>query len=297
MPTIRAAELGPPPAWALLQRQLIGTMEEAADYFVEKYCRSDLSTYYVQDVDDIYEIMHNWGLFYALGGADRILDYALGFWNATTRYYEDTGEDGGALRHHFYMPQLHNEFWNLNIHTIPTGSTSARGRSPSTTSAWRIRPWRRTSAGRRGSPVCTWARTPTPPTTTLTTASSGRRITAARGRSDTPGADPVLHSLGKTTDDIEFVKAWLDHPSYGGFMHRSIVRDWERWSKGDGRPVGVDTHHLLYPAIRTWNRSGGSIPDADKKSSRYSTRRPSTAMFPKPWRHSDGDERLPVHGR
>ena len=92
MPTIRAAELGPPPAWALLQRQLISTMEEAADYFVEKYCRSDLSTYYVQDVDDIYEIMHNWGLFYALGGADRILDYALGFWNATTRYYEDTGD-------------------------------------------------------------------------------------------------------------------------------------------------------------------------------------------------------------
>ena len=115
MPTIQAAELGPPPAWALLQRQLMSTMEEAADCFVEKYCRSDLSTYYVQDVDDIYEIMHNWGLFYALGGADRILDYALGFWNATTRYYEDTFDDGGALRHHFYMPQLHNEFWNLNI--------------------------------------------------------------------------------------------------------------------------------------------------------------------------------------
>ena len=61
---------------------------------------------------------------------------------------------------------------------------------------------------------------------------------------------PLLHSLGKTTDDIEFVKAWLDHPSYGGFMHRSIIRDWERWSKGDGRPVGVDTHHLLYPTIK-----------------------------------------------
>ena len=50
--------------------------------------------------------MHNWGLFYALGGDDRILDYALGFWNSTTRYYEETESEASSVnRHPFYMPQ------------------------------------------------------------------------------------------------------------------------------------------------------------------------------------------------
>ena len=164
-------------------------MEEAADCFVEKYCRSDLSTYYVQDVDDIYEIMHNWGLFYALGGADRILDYALGFWNATTRYYEDTGDERGcsapSLLYAAAPQRVLEPEYSLQLRLVPH---RRRDRSPSTTSAWPIRPLRRTSAGRGGSPACTWAKTLAPRTTIPTTASSGRHITAARGRSDTPVA-------------------------------------------------------------------------------------------------------------
>ena len=251
MPTIRASELGAPPAWALLQRQLISVMEEAADCFVEKYCRSDLSTYYVQDVDDIYEIMHNWGLFYALGGADRILDYALGFWNATTRYYEDTGDNGDALRHHFYMPQLHNEFWNLNIpynsdwFHIGEGSQSFYdfGLADPTLEE-NIRRARRFAGLYMGEDPSAPNYDP-----------NHRIIRSPYHGSEGPlrhagNKIPLLHSLGETTDDIEFVKAWLDHPNYGGFMHRSIVRDWERWSKGDGRPIGVDSHHLLYPTIK-----------------------------------------------
>ena len=61
---------------------------------------------------------------------------------------------------------------------------------------------------------------------------------------------PLLHSLGERTGDIELVKAWLDHPNYGGLMHRSIVRDWDRWKKGNVQHVGVDTHHMLYPSIK-----------------------------------------------
>ncbi len=251
MPTIRAAELGPPPEWALLQRKLMSTMEEAADCFVEKYCRSDLSTYYVQDVDDIYEIMHNWGLFYALGGADRILDYALGFWNATTRYYEDTGDDGGTPHHQFYMPQLHNEFWNLNIpynsdwFHIGEGSQSFYefGLADPTLEE-NIRRATRFAGLYMGED-------PNAPNYDP----NHRIIRSPYHGSEGPlrhagSKVPLLHSLGETTDDIEFVKAWLDHPNYGGFLHRSIVRDWERWAKGDGSPVGVDSHHLLYPAIK-----------------------------------------------
>ena len=250
MPTIRATDIGPPPAWALLQRQLIATMEEAADCFVDRYCRSDLSTYYVQDVDDIYEIMHNWGLFYALGADQRILDYALGFWNATTRYYEDS-LDVHSPRHQFYMAQLHNEFWNLNVpynsdfFHIGEGSQSFYDfglADPSIEENIR-RATRFAGLYMGENPE---APNYDPEHRIIRSPYHGSEGPLHRAGSKVP----LLHSLGETTGDIELVKAWLDHPNYGGLMHRSIVRDWDRWKKGNVQHVGVDTHHMLYPTIK-----------------------------------------------
>ena len=260
MPTIRGSDLGPPPAWALLQRRLITTMEEAADFFVEKYCRSDLSTYYVQDVDDIYEITHNWGLFYALGADARILDYALGFWNATTRYYEETSDGGKASSHPFYMAQLKNEYWNLNIPYNSDWFHMGEG-SQSFYDFGLANPTLEDNISRATRFAGLYmGDDPDAPNYDA----NHRIIRSPYHGSDGPllhagSKVPLLHSTGKTTEDIEFVKAWLDHPNYGGFMHRSIVRDWDRWSKGNVKDVGVDTHHQLYPNIKDlepewWNR-------------------------------------------
>jgi hypothetical protein len=250
LPTIRATDIGPPPSWALLQRRLITTMEEAADCFVDKYCRADLSTYYVQDVDDVYEIMHNWGLFYALGADTRILDYALGFWNATTRYYEDT-IDVDPRRHPFYMPQLHNEFWNLNVpynsdwFHIGEGSQSFYDFGLADPS---IEENVRRATRFAGLYMGEDPEAPNydPNHRIIRSPYHGSEGPLRRAASKVP----LLHSLGKTTEDIEYAKAWLDHPNYGGFMHRSIVRDWDRWAKGNVRDVGIDSHHLLHPAIK-----------------------------------------------
>ena len=65
---IIAANLAPPPSWALLQRQLMALMEEAALYSADRYNRPDGTPLNVQDADDAYEAHSYRGLFYALGG-------------------------------------------------------------------------------------------------------------------------------------------------------------------------------------------------------------------------------------
>ncbi|MBM3934927.1 MAG: hypothetical protein FJ319_11620 [SAR202 cluster bacterium] len=113
MSTIRATEIKPPPAWALLQRQLIAVQEEAARQFVAKYCHPNGRIFYIQDVDDVYEIFYNWGLFYAIGGDESIWKAALKAWNATTRYFDDsTPRDHREPAHPAFRPQLHNEYYN-----------------------------------------------------------------------------------------------------------------------------------------------------------------------------------------
>jgi hypothetical protein len=252
LPTITATELAPPPAWALLQRQLIEVMERAADLYVEKYCASDMMTYYVQDVDDIYEITHNWGLLYALGGDERVLRYALEFWNSTTRYYEDgfSATDRG-LRHPFYMAQLHNEYWNLAIpynsdwFHMGEGSQSFYDFGIADPS---IEDNKRRAERFAGLYI---GDDPSAPNYD----SEYKIIRSPYHGSEGPllnvtGRPPLLHSTGKTTGDLELVKAWLDHENYGGYFHRSVVRDWERWSQAGIESVGIDRDHLLYPHIK-----------------------------------------------
>ena len=56
---VRATQVVSPPAWALLQRQLIDLMTESAALLCDKYTECGGALYYADDVDDLYEPFHN----------------------------------------------------------------------------------------------------------------------------------------------------------------------------------------------------------------------------------------------
>ena len=115
MVTLTATEVAAPPAWALLQRKLIMLMEESADVMMAKYADPGGIIYFADDMDDLYERVYNWSLFYALGADRRVHDLALRSWNAMTRAC-DSGR-----RNPFFpwqLPQTHNEYYGL---TVPPG--------------------------------------------------------------------------------------------------------------------------------------------------------------------------------
>lgn len=117
--TIRATRIAAPPSWALLQRQLFSLMEESADLMMAKYADPDGVIYFADDIDDLYERIYNWGLFYALGADRRVLNAAVRAWNAITRACDE------RRPHPFfpwYFPQTHSEYYHL---TVPSGQSSS----------------------------------------------------------------------------------------------------------------------------------------------------------------------------
>ena len=69
MVSVKATELSPPPAWALKERNLISLMEDGQ----RRCCLRNMPNraarlYFADDLDDLYERIYNWGLFYAMGG-------------------------------------------------------------------------------------------------------------------------------------------------------------------------------------------------------------------------------------
>ena len=98
-----------PPPWAVLQRQLIDAVNSAAPLMLEKYTEPGGVPYFADDVDDLYELFYNWGLFYAQGGRGEMLDWALQEYNAVTRFCDD----GIVSRvHPRFSQQIHNEYHN-----------------------------------------------------------------------------------------------------------------------------------------------------------------------------------------
>lgn len=108
--SIRATQIAPPPGWALLERHLMGLMEQGAHLMVEKYAERGGVFFFADDVDDLFELCYNWGLFYAMGAGDGILDLALQQWNATARFYDDRHVSRVHPRFH---PQLRRDYYNL----------------------------------------------------------------------------------------------------------------------------------------------------------------------------------------
>ena len=115
MVSIKATEISAPPRWALMERNLIDLMEEAAPMMVKKYTEPGGALYFAEDFDDLYEQFYNWCLFYAIGADENLLNLALQGWNATTRISDDSFNH--RLRHNnftkVFRPSMHNEFWNL----------------------------------------------------------------------------------------------------------------------------------------------------------------------------------------
>ena len=99
MPTIEATlPLAQPPAWAVLERQLIKTMEDAVHPFLEKYTRPDGRLIWRDGLrhsrdgaDDFYESFYNWPLLYLLGGGDHLLALGQRQWEATTELMVEYG--------------------------------------------------------------------------------------------------------------------------------------------------------------------------------------------------------------
>ena len=109
---IKATQVSPPPAWALLERQLMSLMESAVGPMVDKYAEKGGAFYFADDVDDLYERVYNWGLFYAMGADRQVLDLALQQWNATTRFHAD---DIVSRVHGRFSAQIHNEYYNQEV--------------------------------------------------------------------------------------------------------------------------------------------------------------------------------------
>ena len=81
-PTIEAkTSIQTPPEWAVLERELIDKINDAAPKVLKKYTRPDGTLFWpnhpefqsFDGLDDAYESFHNWPLFYMLGGDAQFL--------------------------------------------------------------------------------------------------------------------------------------------------------------------------------------------------------------------------------
>ena len=87
-----------PPSWAIWERSLIDVMNQSIHPFLAKYTREDGTLIFRDDfggidgLDDAYESIYNWPLFYALGGDDDVLPLAFKEWNAITRQFTEYGQ-------------------------------------------------------------------------------------------------------------------------------------------------------------------------------------------------------------
>ncbi len=80
------------PPWAILERKLIDTINEAVHPYIEKYTRPDGSLIWADTwsgsrdgMDDFYEAFTNFAQFYSLGGGNHLLEAADRHWDAITR--------------------------------------------------------------------------------------------------------------------------------------------------------------------------------------------------------------------
>ncbi|MBM3934948.1 MAG: hypothetical protein FJ319_11735 [SAR202 cluster bacterium] len=120
MVNVKATQVTPPPAWALLERKLIALLESSARLSSEKYADRAGQWYWFDDMDDYYERSYNWCLLYALGGDESLVDLALKHWNATTRLFDDRDRNRANYLDYHHGPHpmrfrhnIHNEYFSL----------------------------------------------------------------------------------------------------------------------------------------------------------------------------------------
>ena len=96
--TVHVVTPAPPPEWAIWQRFLLERMEPAALEFVAKYTRPDGTLVWrekwpgMDGSDDGYESFHNFPLYYALGGPEKIHSLSRTLWDGVTRQFTEYGQ-------------------------------------------------------------------------------------------------------------------------------------------------------------------------------------------------------------
>ena len=243
-PAIVATDIVPPPEWALLQRRLFNILETAGDAATEGYARSDGRVYHFFDVDDAYESRSMRGMLYALGGHERFLHIAKREWDAITWLYsEERKLTDDEPMHPMYMPQLRNEYWNLNVPFNADWFHMGEGNQMlyDFGVADPTNPSNRERARRFAAMYI--GEDPAAP-----------NFDAERGIFRSPlhgGAGPmtsvrqhkeIIHREGGVSNYVHLVRHWLDRGSIGDFGHRNVIQD--------NPSPGPLTPHFLYPKIK-----------------------------------------------
>ena len=78
------------PTWAVWQRQLLNTMNQSVQPFLDHFTREDGGFIWEDEwgggsPDDFYEPFFNWPLVYLMGGKDDLLTLAERQWEAVTK--------------------------------------------------------------------------------------------------------------------------------------------------------------------------------------------------------------------
>lgn len=115
IPSITANVIQSPPDWALMQRQLIKAMEEAGDFYWDRFTYDGGSTISEGPYDDLYEMFYNWPDFYMIGADERFFDRAISAYNGITRTNTPHPPDPGDYFHRLYKEfPTHDDFFHIS---------------------------------------------------------------------------------------------------------------------------------------------------------------------------------------
>lgn len=108
---IKAKKIVPHPDWAIMQRQLMRTIEQSAPKYVKKFTQKDGTPYGLGPYDDVYEMFFNWPEMYALGGSDYLFDTALKSYNAITLNNSAYVKDSIDYNHQLFKEFPRQDDW------------------------------------------------------------------------------------------------------------------------------------------------------------------------------------------
>ena len=108
---IKASKIEPHPEWAIMQRHLMKTIEEAAPQYVKKFTQKDGTPYGKGPYDDVYEMFFNWPEMYAMGGSEYLFETALKSYNAITLNGSAYVKDSIDYNHQLYKEFPRKDDW------------------------------------------------------------------------------------------------------------------------------------------------------------------------------------------
>ncbi|SDL60206.1 hypothetical protein [Kriegella aquimaris] len=115
IPVIEANTIESPPDWAIMQRKLVKAMEEAGDFYWDRFTHEGGSTIGEGPYDDLYEMFYNWPDFYIVGAHQRFYKRALAAYNGITRTNTPYPPDKGDYHHRLYKEfPTHDDFFHIS---------------------------------------------------------------------------------------------------------------------------------------------------------------------------------------